>query len=184
MRPHLYPLRVLQNRLGYVPRPSFCTYLVCDRCNARCGMCDSWRLPRGVELTAEQVATVFGKVGALDAVRITGGEPFLRADLLEVAEAISSQSSPGVLHITTNGSFPQRIERFVRAFSRPRRLHFMVSFDGLPAVHDASRGRKVTFERALASVGSMRWSRCARSACRSVSTTPSSRVPRCGITRR
>jgi MoaA/NifB/PqqE/SkfB family radical SAM enzyme len=155
MKPQLYPLRVLQNRLGLVPRPSFCTYLVCDRCNARCGMCDSWRMPRGVELTPEQVAAVFGKLGALDAVRLTGGEPFLRADLLELAEAVMAQSSPGVLHITTNGSFPQRMERFVRAFSRPRRLHFMVSFDGLSAVHDASRGRKVTFERALASVDAL-----------------------------
>jgi MoaA/NifB/PqqE/SkfB family radical SAM enzyme len=155
MKPHLYPLRVLQNRLGLVPRPSFCTYLVCDRCNARCGMCDSWRMPRGVELSAEQVAVVFGKVGSLDAVRLTGGEPFLRADLLELAEAVMAQSSPGVLHITTNGSFPRRIEGFVRAFSRPRRLHIMVSLDGLPAVHDASRGRKVTFERALASVDAL-----------------------------
>ena len=48
MKPHYFPLRVLQNRLGLVPRPSFCTFLVCDRCNARCGMCDSWRMPKGV----------------------------------------------------------------------------------------------------------------------------------------
>lgn len=152
MKAHLYPLRVLQNRLGAVPRPSYCTYLVCDRCNARCGMCDSWRMPRGVELTPEQVSQVFGKLGSLDAVRLSGGEPFLRADLLEVAEAVMAASSPGLLHITTNGSFPDRIAAFARAFSRPRRLHFMVSFDGLDGVHDASRGRKVTFERALSSV--------------------------------
>ncbi len=155
MKPYLYPLRVLQNRLGLVPRPSYCTFLVCDRCNARCGMCDSWRMPRGVELTPEQTGIVFGKLGALDAGRLTGGEPFLRADLLELAEAVMEKSSPGVLHITTNGSFPARIAGFARAFSRPRRLHFMVSFDGLPAVHDASRGRKVTFERALESVDAL-----------------------------
>jgi Fe-coproporphyrin III synthase len=155
MKPHLYPLRVLQNRLGLVPRPSYCTYLVCDRCNARCGMCDSWRMPRGVELTPEQVSAVFGKLGGLDAVRLSGGEPFLRVDLLELAEAVMAASSPGLLHITTNGSFPDRIERFARAFSRPRRLHFMVSFDGMPDVHDASRGRKVSFERALGSVDAL-----------------------------
>jgi Fe-coproporphyrin III synthase len=155
MKPHRYPLRVLSNRLGLVPRPSYCTYLVCDRCNARCGMCDSWRMPRGVELTPEQVGEVFAKLGALDAVRLSGGEPFLRADLLELAEAVMKASAPGVLHITTNGSFPDRIQRFASAFSRPRRLHFMVSFDGMPEVHDASRGRKVSFERALASVDAL-----------------------------
>lgn len=150
-----YPLRVLQNRLGWVPRPSFCTYLVCDRCNARCRMCDSWRMPKGRELSPEEVATVFGRVGALDAVRITGGEPFLRADLLDVAEAIARASSPSVLHVTTNGSFPDRIQRFARQFSKPRRLRVMVSFDGLASVHDQSRGRKVSFERALASVDAL-----------------------------
>jgi len=155
MKPHYYPLRVLQNRRGWVPRPSFCTYLVCNRCNARCGMCDSWKVPRGVELTPDQVREVFGKLGSLDIVRLSGGEPFLRDDLLEVAEAVLEASSPALLHLTTNGSFPERVRRFVENFSGPRRLHVMVSFDGLEAVHDASRGRKVSFERALATVDTL-----------------------------
>lgn len=147
-----YPLRVLDNRAGRVPKPSWCTYLVCNRCNARCGMCDSWKLERGVELTPEQVGTVFGKLGNLDIVRLSGGEPFLRTDLLEVAEAVMGASSPGVLHITTNGSFPERIEALARAFSKPRRLRFMVSFDGLQAEHDRNRGKRVTFDRAVDTV--------------------------------
>lgn len=155
MKPHYYPLRVLQNRRGWVPRPSFCTYLVCNRCNAQCGMCDSWQLPRGVELTPEQVRAVFGKIGSLDIVRLSGGEPFLRSDMLEVAEAVVAASSPALLHITTNGSFPDRVLRFAESFSGPRRLHVMVSFDGMPSVHDANRGRKVSFERALATVDAL-----------------------------
>jgi MoaA/NifB/PqqE/SkfB family radical SAM enzyme len=148
VNPFLYPVRVAQNRMGLVPRPSFCTYLVCNRCNARCKMCDSWKLARGYEITPEEVAVVFGKLGRLDVVRVTGGEPFLRDDLLEVAHAIWQASKPSVLHITTNGSFPQRVERFARDFRSPSRLHFMVSFDGLAAEHDQSRGRSVTFARA------------------------------------
>lgn len=155
MKPHYYPLRVLQNRRGWVPRPSFCTYLVCNRCNARCGMCDSWRMPRGVELSPEQVRAVFRKLGSLDIVRLSGGEPFLRADFLDVAEAVVEASSPALLHVTTNGSFPERILRFVQGFSGPRRLHVMVSFDGLAEVHDRNRGSKVSFERALATVDAL-----------------------------
>jgi MoaA/NifB/PqqE/SkfB family radical SAM enzyme len=152
VKPAHYPLSVLQNRLGRVPRPSWCTYLVCNRCNARCTMCDSWRIPRGVELTPEEVGQVFAKLGSLDVVRLSGGEPFLRADLLELAEAVLRESNPLVLHITSNGSFPERIARFARSFSQPRRLRFMISFDGLPAVHDQNRGKVVSFERALESV--------------------------------
>lgn len=152
MRPLGYPLRVLSNQLGRVPRPSFCTFLVCNRCNARCGMCDSWRMPRGTELDAEQVRRMFRDLGHLDVVRLTGGEPFLRTDLEALAEAVMAESAPGVLHITTNGSFPDRIERLAQRFSRPKRLRVMVSFDGMAEVHDASRGRRVSFERAIESV--------------------------------
>ena len=147
-----YPLRVLQNRLGTVPRPSFCTYLVCNRCNARCQMCDSWKLARGDELSPPQVALVFRKIGTLDAVRLTGGEPFLREDLGDIAQAILEASRPSLVHVTTNGSFPDRIERFARDFSAPSRLRLMVSFDGLAPEHDRNRGRTVTFDRALDTV--------------------------------
>lgn len=152
MNPLRYPRTVAENRAGRVPRPSWVTYLVCNRCNARCGMCDSWKLPRGYELTVSEVDRIFGQVGDVDVVRLSGGEPFLRTDMLELAEAVMARSTPGVLHITTNGSFPDRIRRFVEQFSRPRRLRFMVSLDGLPEVHDASRGRVVTFDRAMRTI--------------------------------
>jgi AdoMet-dependent heme synthase len=152
MNPARYPLTVLQNQLGAVSRPSFCTYLVCNRCNARCKMCDSWRMPRGDELSVEQVGQVFGKLGSLDVVRLSGGEPFLRQDLLELAEAVMAASSPAVLHITTNGSFPDRVLALAEQFSHPRRLRVMVSMDGLAQVHDESRGKRVSFELALQSV--------------------------------
>jgi MoaA/NifB/PqqE/SkfB family radical SAM enzyme len=152
MRPFRLALSVIQNRLGAVPRPSWCTYLVCYRCNARCQMCDSWRLRPGAELTADEVRQVFGKIGRLDVVRLTGGEPFLRDDFADVARAVHDVSQPTVLHITSNGSFPDKIEAFVRAFPSPRRLQFMISFDGLAEEHDANRGDDVTFATACETV--------------------------------
>ena len=81
MRPGRLALSILSNRLGAVPRPSWCTYLVNYHCNARCKMCDSWRMKRGYELTPRDVRAVFGKIGRLDVVRLSGGEPFLRPDM-------------------------------------------------------------------------------------------------------
>src|SRR5262249_47627339 len=124
----------------------------CYRCNARCKMCDSWRMRPGSELTPEQVRTVFEKVGRLDVVRLTGGEPFLREDMPEVAAAVYEASRPSVLHVTTNGSFPDRAAAFAAAFAQPRRLRFMVSFDGLEAEHDANRGAAVPFTTAFETV--------------------------------
>lgn len=152
MRPVALALSVIQNRLKRVPRPSWCTYLVNFRCNARCQMCDSWRVKPGYEMTPAEVGEVFGKIGRLDVVRLSGGEPFLREDMGAIAEAVLARSRPFVIHITTNGSFPERVEAFVRGFSRPRMLRFMVSFDGLQEEHDRNRGAEVLFETALATV--------------------------------
>jgi MoaA/NifB/PqqE/SkfB family radical SAM enzyme len=106
----------------------------------------------GTEMSPPEVARVFAKLGRLDVVRITGGEPFLREDLLDVAEAVARASRPRVLHITTNGSFPDRIVDFVERFPAARRLAFMVSFDGHREEHDASRGKQVTYDTAMESV--------------------------------
>lgn len=143
---------IVKNRIGAVPRPSWCTYLVCQMCNASCGMCDSWKLKRGRELSPDEVRTVFAKIGPLDVVRLSGGEPFLRKDMLDVSRAVMEASDPQVLHITTNGSYPDRIETLVRGFDWPRRLRIMVSLDGTRETHDRSRGKHVTFDRALESI--------------------------------
>jgi MoaA/NifB/PqqE/SkfB family radical SAM enzyme len=152
MRPLRLALSIVSNRLGLVPRPSWCTYLVCYRCNARCKMCDSWRIRPGDELTPEEVRLVFAKIGRLDVVRLTGGEPFLRDDLLDVAMAVWDEARPAVLHITSNGSFPERVVAFAERFPRPARLRFMISFDGLEEEHDANRGADVTFATAFETV--------------------------------
>ena len=143
---------IAKNRRGAVPRPSWCTYLVTYRCNARCGMCDSWRMKPGPELAVDEVDHVFRRLGALDVVRLTGGEPFLRHDLPSLAEAVMDASRPRVLHLTTNGSFPERVADFAAGFSRPDRLAFLVSFDGHRDEHDASRGARVTYDVAMTTV--------------------------------
>jgi MoaA/NifB/PqqE/SkfB family radical SAM enzyme len=106
----------------------------------------------GTEMSVEQAADVFTKVGSLDVVRLTGGEPFLRHDLFEIAEAVMRASRPAVLHVTTNGSLPDRVVDFARTFSRPKRLAFLVSFDGHREEHDASRGPRVTYDLAMSTV--------------------------------
>jgi MoaA/NifB/PqqE/SkfB family radical SAM enzyme len=143
---------IVKNRLGAATGPAWCTYLVTFRCNARCGMCDSWRMKPGTELTPADVARVFAKLGRLDVVRLSGGEPFLREDMLDIAEAVARASRPQVIHVTTNGSLPDRVEEFARRFSAPRRLAFMVSFDGHRSEHDASRGKDVTYDTAMETV--------------------------------
>ncbi len=76
----------------------------------------------------------------------------MRDDLEDVVDAIMKASNPLVMHITTNGSLSERVERFATGFRQPRRLFIMVSLDGHRDVHDANRGRDVTYDVALETV--------------------------------
>lgn len=88
------------------------TYLriaVTDRCNLRCFYCmpeEGIRyLPKRELLTFEELVKLTEILSGLgiSKVRITGGEPFLRKDLVKLMEEIRSIDGIAELHITTNG---------------------------------------------------------------------------------
>jgi Fe-coproporphyrin III synthase len=85
------------------------TYTVTFACNARCIMCDSWKMPPRQELTLDDVERIFAQLPRLDAVRLTGGEPFVRRDLAEIADLATRQLRPLTLHVTSNGLLTDRI---------------------------------------------------------------------------
>ena len=87
---------------------------VIDRCNYRCPYCmpteiygDSFEwLPRQHWLTPgeiKRVAGLFTQLG-VNKLRITGGEPLLRRDIVEIVDALSSIPGIDDLALTTNGT--------------------------------------------------------------------------------
>jgi cyclic pyranopterin phosphate synthase len=80
-----------------------------DRCNLRCVYCmpavGVQFMPRPELLTSEELLLVVRAAAAAGfrKIRLTGGEPSLRADLVELVRAI--KATPGIEHIamTTNG---------------------------------------------------------------------------------
>lgn len=100
--------------IGFVPRDAFnreIDYLrisVIDRCNLRCVYCmplEGLRfLPNSELLTAEEIELVVR--AAVEAgfrkFRLTGGEPLLRLDLVEIVERLARVPGVGALALTTN----------------------------------------------------------------------------------
>jgi cyclic pyranopterin phosphate synthase len=87
---------------------------VIDRCNYRCPYCmpaelygeNHQFLPRAHWLTPgeiKRVAGVFLQLGVRK-LRLTGGEPLLRRDIVEIVAALSSLNGAEDLALTTNGS--------------------------------------------------------------------------------
>src|SRR6187455_1054532 len=82
---------------------------VTDRCNLRCSYCMPepeyvW-LPREDILhfeEIEQLVDVFTTLG-VDKVRLTGGEPLLRRDLLDLVARLAGRTAIRDLALTTNG---------------------------------------------------------------------------------
>ncbi|MEM8901799.1 MAG: GTP 3',8-cyclase MoaA [Bacteroidota bacterium] len=87
---------------------------VTDRCNLRCFYCMPAEgiqyLPRKELLTYEEMLRmleIMSKMG-IRKVRITGGEPFLRKDLIYFLEDVSQIEGIDSIHITTNGVLTTR----------------------------------------------------------------------------
>lgn len=101
-----------------------------DHCNLRCVYCmplSGLKFSRSDELLSpaeiERVARVALDVG-FRKIRLTGGEPTLRPDLLEVVERLGRLSALRELAMTTNGILlPRLASRLVRAGLRRVNIH-------------------------------------------------------------
>jgi cyclic pyranopterin phosphate synthase len=96
------------------------TYLrlsVTDRCNFRCAYCSPahWGGKKDLLTPAEfeRIVSVFAQMG-LKRVRLTGGEPLLRPDIVEVAGRIAAVPGVERVAITTNASHLERLARPLR----------------------------------------------------------------------
>ncbi|AUM11775.1 GTP 3',8-cyclase MoaA [Ketobacter alkanivorans] len=82
---------------------------VTDRCDFRCVYCmaeEMTFLPRKQILTLEEIhriARVFVELG-VKKIRLTGGEPLIRRDVLSLVERLGQMSDLDQLVLTTNGS--------------------------------------------------------------------------------
>jgi MoaA/NifB/PqqE/SkfB family radical SAM enzyme len=139
-------------RRGQACLPRMLTYTVTFACNARCVMCDSWRKDAKGDLTLAEIKRIFAQLPPLDAVRLTGGEPFVRRDLVDIARLAASSLDPALLHVTTNGFLTDRIVDFCERRPRTIPLNLLVSIDGVGDTHDAIRGHKGAFRTAMRTI--------------------------------
>lgn len=143
--------------LGY-PKlgPVNVTVSVTNACNSRCQTCFIWQNQQRSgedELTTDEFARVFESLGRSPFwFTMSGGEPFLRADLPEICEAAITNCQPSIINIPSNGLLPKAIEnstkRIVEMLETTGRTTLVInlSLDGLGAEHDEIRGVKGNFE--------------------------------------
>lgn len=150
-----YLRAVYRNRNRIVDQPRFLTYTVTFGCNARCVMCDSWKMPTDGDLTLEEVEHIFTQLPQLDAVRLTGGEPFVRKDMTEIAELAVQHLRPKFIHVTTNGFLTDRIVRFCESRPRKTPLDLLISIDGVGDKHNEIRGNSTAYKSCIETIAAL-----------------------------
>ena len=125
------------------PRPLNLTFSVTYRCNAKCRTCNVWK-KRVDDLTLDEYKAVFDDLGSsLYWATFSGGEPFIRPDLIDIVVACYDRCRPGMITIPTNGLFGKRILEGVARLSRHARDSKIIinfSLDGIGSRHDELRG--------------------------------------------
>jgi MoaA/NifB/PqqE/SkfB family radical SAM enzyme len=147
--------RFITERTGRADRlPSGLVYEATMRCNLHCEFCyvgdilnleGEWRQ----ELTLDALRRAFPQ-GDLQ-VSLTGGEIFMRKDIMSVLDLFREKGySCG--YLTTNGTIisDERAEALATLAQQGFLKHISVSIDGPGELHDKARGVKGTFERTAA----------------------------------
>lgn len=129
-------------------------FAITYKCNSRCLSCDIWkRYLKNNSLLKKELLTcdlkkIFSQFDNLRSVGITGGEPFLRNDLVDVVKAIKVHS----ITISTNGIMSGRILKFVQNMIKIdsiRELGISVSIDAIGELNDKIRGTLNSYEKSL-----------------------------------
>jgi MoaA/NifB/PqqE/SkfB family radical SAM enzyme len=122
------------------------------RCNSRCKTCNVWK-KSSEELTSAEWERVFANIGTSPYyLTFSGGEPFLRQDIAQVVGAAVRLCKPSIITIPTNALLseivPGAVERILEDTDGVE-LGINVSLDGIGEEHDAIRGVKGNYEKAL-----------------------------------
>jgi len=131
---------------------------VTDRCDFRCVYCmepDTKFVPRPQILTLEELALVsraFVELG-VGKIRLTGGEPLVRRNVVKLMEDINRLPGLRELVITTNGSQLQRLAGDLRA-AGVKRLN--ISLDSLDPERFGRITRGGKLEQVLAGIDAAR----------------------------
>jgi MoaA/NifB/PqqE/SkfB family radical SAM enzyme len=100
----------------------------------------------------DEYERIFKSIGhAVIWYTLSGGEPFLREDIVEIAALIKKYSNPKILIIPTNAiltrSIKKDVEEILKITAPGTTLIVNLSLDGIGADHDQIRGIKGNFER-------------------------------------
>lgn len=147
--------------------PEYVIFISTSKCNLHCKHCFLWQenpygwgnLDQGRnDLTIEEIEKISKSMTDFFFLNIGGGEPFIRKDLPDIAEAFYRNNHIQNLLIPTNGTLNKTILLSTKAILEKcpgLKVAIDVSIDGLGKLHDDIRGNKGVFNKAIKSLSDL-----------------------------
>lgn len=146
-------LQGLRNRAhlanSEVSKPIILELMLTSKCNCRCAMCNIWMKKENNDLSLSRLQDMFSDevLSNLKTITFTGGEPFLRKDIIDICRSIVENCKELIqLYISTNGSQAeytfQQVRSILKIMPQLGKLRLGISFDHIGQNHDKIRGRK------------------------------------------
>jgi len=144
------------NLFYYTGKPSLLpaniTLSLLYSCNSRCNTCNVYE-KRVQNFTVDEYKKLFHSLGSAPYwFTLSGGEPFLRKEIAEIAKAAYDICQPGIINIPTNGSLNKviydRVSEMVE-YCKNTEIIINLSLDHINEKHDKIRGYPGNWERAM-----------------------------------
>lgn len=143
----------LRSNFGRLQRPYKLNFAITFWCQSRCVMCNIWEIKPKGELSLDEIKEFAAKNNYFRWIQLTGGEPFLRSDIVEIVKAFK-ETSKGLYMLTmpTNSLCNQDME--IKKITEMLELGIpkvaiTVSLDGFRELHDSIRGIPGNYDRAI-----------------------------------
>lgn len=127
--------------------PTNATIAVTYKCNAKCIMCNIWKNTSPDILTPEDFLKL---PSSLKDVNLTGGEPFLRKDIVEIAKNLTKLNPKIRLIFSSNGFLTEKIVDNMKEIQKINpNSGIGISIDGIAETHSKVRGIPTAFDNAI-----------------------------------
>ncbi len=137
--------------------PIHLTLFLTRRCNAACPFCfylseknlSDKAIP---ELSLDEIRQISQSMGRLLWLAFSGGEIFLRDDIVEITKVFYERNKPAIILFPTNGLLTDVILKKIELIlknSMKSTIVLKLSLDGTEDLHDEIRGRKGSFRRTM-----------------------------------
>jgi len=140
--------------MAKIKMPNDLVLAITYNCNSKCRMCNIWKTE---QMPILDLAEYKKLPDSLHEVNITGGEPFLSPNLIEIIKIIIAKNPQVRIIISSNGFATELIKAKMQEILKIKPdIGIGISLDGIGEVHDQIRGVPGGFQKVLNTIKALK----------------------------